>query len=92
MLADMRRICGRRVWFLWSHPIDSNGVDDVRFFRFVAGKLGPVVEEAPSREAGAVLFDLTAAGRCDAMPIEEPQRPWVPGHPGFRPLPPLPTG
>ncbi|WP_043364781.1 glycosyltransferase family 39 protein [Belnapia sp. F-4-1] len=90
MLADMLRICGRRVWFLWSHPIDRNGVDDVRFFEFVAGKLGQVVERNISREAGAVLIDLTEAGRCDAMRIEEPQRPWVPGHPGFRPLPPLP--
>jgi hypothetical protein len=92
MLADILKICGRRVWFLWSHPIDRNGVDDVRFFQFVAGKLGRVVERAPSREAGAVLIDLTAAGRCDAMPIEEPRQPWVPSHPGFRPLPPLPTG
>jgi hypothetical protein len=92
MLSDMLRICGRRVWFLWSHPIDRNGVDDVRFFEFVAGKLGRVVERDISREAGAILIDLTEAGRCDAMRIEEPSRPWVPSHPGFRPLPPLPGG
>ncbi|WP_169747367.1 glycosyltransferase family 39 protein [Belnapia moabensis] len=89
MLADMPKLCGRRVWFLWSHPADLNGVNDVRLFEYVAGRVGRVLERDVSREAGATLIDLTAAERCDAMPIEEPGRPWVPGHPGFRPLPAL---
>jgi hypothetical protein len=85
MMADIQKLCGRRAWFVWSHPIVRNGIEDIRFVNFLAGKLGRVTEQQTFRDAGVSLLDLSGAERCDAIAIEEPARPWVPSHPGFRP-------
>ncbi|WP_146214636.1 hypothetical protein [Azospirillum thermophilum] len=85
MLSDFRRICGHRVWFVWSHRTALSGVDEIRLFEFAAANLGRVLSREVYRDAGATLLDLTQSGDCSALSIREPARPWIPDHPGFRP-------